>query len=313
MPPRRKKKVPTPASKEEVEEVENKIQQHDAQEVEILPPTVENVVEEIPSPEKEKSEEAVEESTVDDLVNNQEESNGPSLSSSSIDSKMTKQAAVSPEEFQSRLFQLRMKINQGRSANRSEAEEEFVRLKKGNGRKNRTSGEEGEDAPWTKQGDGTEELLNQTAQEAEWEATKARKKAETAATYGLNAFTSEAYYRAYEKRVKKLQTGRPTPSANSSAVIAASSSSSGSVLESNPLEYGKVNSKVSAAALQKLQADVVAREMDRRKFSKRRMATDASDVDYINDKNAGFNKKLRRAFDKYTVETRQNLERGTAI
>lgn len=309
MPPRRKKKVVS-TSKEEVEEVDNKAPQHDAQEVELLPPTVENVEEEkIPSPEKEKSEEAVEESTVD-VVNNQEESNG---SSSSIDSKLKKQAEVSPEEFQSRLFQLRMKINQGRSANRSEAEEEFVRMKKGNGRKNRTSGEEEEDAPWTKQGDATEELLSQTAQEAEWEAAKARKKAETAATYGLNAFTSDAYYRAYEKRVKKLQTGRPTSSSNSSALIATSSSSSGGVLESNPLEYGKVNSKVSDAALQKLQADVVAREMDRRKFSKRRMATDASDVDYINDKNAGFNKKLRRAFDKYTVETRQNLERGTAI
>ena len=37
------------------------------------------------------------------------------------------------------------------------------------------------------------------------------------------------------------------------------------------------------------------------------------DVNYINERNRGFNKKLERAYDKYTVETRQNLERGTAL
>lgn len=39
----------------------------------------------------------------------------------------------------------------------------------------------------------------------------------------------------------------------------------------------------------------------------------SDDVDFINDKNEAFNKKIKRSFDKYTVEIRQNLERGTAI
>ena len=37
------------------------------------------------------------------------------------------------------------------------------------------------------------------------------------------------------------------------------------------------------------------------------------DVTSINDRNKFFNKKIKRAFDKYTVEIRQNLERGTAL
>ena len=50
-----------------------------------------------------------------------------------------------------------------------------------------------------------------------------------------------------------------------------------------------------------------------REFSRRRTENEGYDVDYINDRNKHFNKKIKRAFDKYTVEIRQNLERGTAL
>lgn len=49
------------------------------------------------------------------------------------------------------------------------------------------------------------------------------------------------------------------------------------------------------------------------KFSRRRTENSAADIDYINDRNKHFNKKIKRAYDKYTVEIRQNLERGTAL
>jgi hypothetical protein len=51
----------------------------------------------------------------------------------------------------------------------------------------------------------------------------------------------------------------------------------------------------------------------RKKFSRRRQEFDSEDVTYINDRNKNFNKKIARSFDKYTVEIRQNLERGTAL
>ncbi|CAG9767246.1 unnamed protein product [Ceutorhynchus assimilis] len=51
----------------------------------------------------------------------------------------------------------------------------------------------------------------------------------------------------------------------------------------------------------------------RNKFSRRRMHNDDADIDYINERNAKFNKKLDRFYGEHTAEIKQNLERGTAV
>jgi len=51
----------------------------------------------------------------------------------------------------------------------------------------------------------------------------------------------------------------------------------------------------------------------REKFSRRRTHNDDSDIDYINERNMKFNKKLERFYGEYCTEIKQNLERGTAI
>ena len=51
----------------------------------------------------------------------------------------------------------------------------------------------------------------------------------------------------------------------------------------------------------------------RSKFSRRRQHDEEENIDYINDRNMKFNKKLERFYGKYTTEIKQNLERGTAI
>lgn len=51
----------------------------------------------------------------------------------------------------------------------------------------------------------------------------------------------------------------------------------------------------------------------RKSFSRRRTHNDDADIDYINEKNARFNKKLERFYGEHTAEIKQNLERGTAI
>ena len=51
----------------------------------------------------------------------------------------------------------------------------------------------------------------------------------------------------------------------------------------------------------------------RGKYRRKRANAADADVDYINDKNMRFNKKVARFYDKYTTEIKQNLERGTAI
>jgi len=51
----------------------------------------------------------------------------------------------------------------------------------------------------------------------------------------------------------------------------------------------------------------------REKYSRRRVHNDEADIDYINERNMKFNKKLERFYGQYTSEIKQNLERGTAI
>ncbi len=63
----------------------------------------------------------------------------------------------------------------------------------------------------------------------------------------------------------------------------------------------------------RLSQDIVDKQEARTKNSRRRMTIESADIDHISDRNAAFNKKIKRAFDKYTVEIRQNLERGTAV
>ncbi|XP_071509154.1 pre-mRNA-splicing factor syf2-like [Diadema antillarum] len=49
------------------------------------------------------------------------------------------------------------------------------------------------------------------------------------------------------------------------------------------------------------------------KYSRRRAFNEEDDVDYINERNMRFNKKIERFYGKYTAEIKQNLERGTAV
>jgi pre-mRNA-splicing factor SYF2 len=78
------------------------------------------------------------------------------------------------------------------------------------------------------------------------------------------------------------------------------------------LQYGKVPS-IPESNVDKMVAELTAKEKSRAEFSRRRAFRDNRDVDSINDRNAKFNKKAERAFGKFTVETKANLERGTAL
>ena len=70
---------------------------------------------------------------------------------------------------------------------------------------------------------------------------------------------------------------------------------------------------ISSSGLDRMAEEVKERKAIRANFSRRRQQYDEEDVNYINERNRGFNKKLDRAYNQYTVETRQNLERGTAL
>ena len=71
--------------------------------------------------------------------------------------------------------------------------------------------------------------------------------------------------------------------------------------------------KPSEANVERMVVDLEKQVAKRAKFSRRRTFIEDRDVDYINERNAKFNKKIERFYGEYTAEIKQNLERGTAI
>lgn len=69
----------------------------------------------------------------------------------------------------------------------------------------------------------------------------------------------------------------------------------------------------TSAAMEKISTDVVGQAKRREQFHRRRMFDPDAPVDYINDKNMRFNKKLEKFYGQYTEDIREDLERGTAI
>ncbi|XP_033879260.2 pre-mRNA-splicing factor syf2 [Acipenser ruthenus] len=69
----------------------------------------------------------------------------------------------------------------------------------------------------------------------------------------------------------------------------------------------------SKEGVDRMVEDVEKQIEKRAKYSRRRAYNDDADIDYINERNAKFNKKAERFYGKYTAEIKQNLERGTAV
>ncbi|KAJ1830629.1 pre-mRNA-splicing factor SYF2 [Coemansia sp. RSA 2711] len=66
-------------------------------------------------------------------------------------------------------------------------------------------------------------------------------------------------------------------------------------------------------AVQRLVKSVDEQRARRAKLHKPSVEKEGEEVSYINQKNAIFNRKMNRAYDKHTKEIRDNLERGTAL
>lgn len=76
---------------------------------------------------------------------------------------------------------------------------------------------------------------------------------------------------------------------------------------------GRNSSLLDADSVSNLPIICNCRIDKRAKYSRRRAYNDDADIDYINERNAKFNKKAERFYGKYTAEIKQNLERGTAV
>lgn len=111
--------------------------------------------------------------------------------------------------------------------------------------------------------------------------------------FGWDVFNTDAYFRAYKKRLRNM------PFDNE--------------LYKDQLENPEKVLEITNERKHLLNADIILQQEKRKKFSRRRAVVDDQDVDYINDRNANFNKKLKRYFEKDAAEIKANLERGTAL
>ena len=111
---------------------------------------------------------------------------------------------------------------------------------------------------------------------------------------GNDLFTQEAYYRAYKKRSKALPFDKD--------------------LYDDEMENGISKNKIQNDIKKELLGNDMKAQIEKRsKFSRRRPVLEEDEVDYINERNQKYNKKLHRFFGNESKEIKNNMERRTAL
>ncbi|CAK9167633.1 unnamed protein product [Ilex paraguariensis] len=118
-------------------------------------------------------------------------------------------------------------------------------------------------------------------------------------------FNQKTLYNAYKKRTKNIEVDLEDYNKLKEA-------DSEFYREASSLQYGKAP-KISEEKIDKMVKELKDRDEKRKSFSRRRRFHEEKDIDSINDRNEHFNKKIERAFGRYTLEIKNNLERGTAL
>lgn len=210
---------------------------------------------------------------------------------------------------QKKLFELRLKMNEARKANQTAMVAEKKRM----------------EAPQESRGiskqkwieerkkkigklldanglDMTKAYMLDTEQMAE---TKYKKWEKEPAPSGWDVFNQKTLYNAYKKRTKNIEVDLEEYNKMKEA-------DPEFYREASSLQYGKAP-KISEEKIDRMVKELKDRDEKRSSFSRRRRFHEEKDIDSINDRNEHFNKKIERAFGKYTLEIKNNLERGTAL
>lgn len=151
--------------------------------------------------------------------------------------------------------------------------------------------------------------LLQTTEEAEAQYRKREKKD---AAFGWDIFNSKSIYRAHKKRIRDMPVDEITAESALAAKDDGDDYDHGGA-DSPTAILQSVQHKPSEAALERMAGELNARQGQRGNFSRRRRFYEEKDIDGINERNDHFNRKIERAFGKYTAEIKANLERGTAL
>ena len=80
------------------------------------------------------------------------------------------------------------------------------------------------------------------------------------------------------------------------------------------LVHHRLDNVVKPEKVEAMVKDLDTQVQKRKEFSRRRRLDPSREkVDYINERNRVYNRQVARAFDPYTEEIRESLERGTAL
>jgi hypothetical protein len=209
-----------------------------------------------------------------------------------------------PLTAQQRLAALKAKLSDARKTNHKAVVEEDRRSKLGpQGLKDEAKHKKYDQIKKEgKKETDSQKMMSTTAATAQAESEKSDKKNRNRGQYGWDVFNNEAQHRHYKKRVRRAEEdGR----------VGVDEDADGA--DPDPLAYGQAAPPVPQAKLAALADDMNEAALRNAQFSRRRTFDEDKDVTYINRRNEVFNKKIERAFDPYTAEIRQNLERGTAL
>ncbi|KAM4656780.1 pre-mRNA-splicing factor SYF2 [Amazona ochrocephala] len=218
-------------------------------------------------------------------------------------------AAQKREERLRRFRELHLKRNEARKLNHQEVVEEDKRLKlppNWEAKKARLEWElkvEEKKRECAARGEDYErvKLLEISAEDAErWERKKKRKNPDL----GFSDYAA-AQLRQYQRLTRQIKPDLEEYEKLKEQYGEALYPTSDSLLHGThvPTKEG----------VDRMVADLEKQIEKREKYSRRRPYNDDADIDYINERNAKFNKKAERFYGKYTAEIKQNLERGTAV
>jgi hypothetical protein len=197
---------------------------------------------------------------------------------------------MSSPDIQKRLQDLQLKMNKARQLNN----QAVIAEKKKVGYKEHTPSDETKSTIFPPH-------LTVTAEMAE--RKRKHKNDGSSETFGWDVFNEDSLLRAHEKRVGEMGF-YPDAYDKQKEVLGEDQFYSSSAVTSH---------KPSEDAKERLVETLKKAQEKRSKFSRRRTYNDEEDVQWINERNRHFTKKIDRAFGEQTSEIKANLERGTAI
>lgn len=240
-----------------------------------------------------------------------------------------------------KLFALRLRMNAGRVDNHKEVVLEHTRKVDPSAEKRQRRLLEETDVAIEKSDQGnaddsmkrsrkdaptTETFLAETARDAERRSYKEiEKNKRITDSYGWNVNSDAAMIHAHEKRLAALPSSAgvaqdaETETALSrvlapGASLVPSSASAFAPIGSAGIITSIVNSSaynIDPARVDRVVAELEATDARRSKFHRRRTVDARQDSAFVSEQNRGFNRKIAKEMNEYSIEIKQSLERGT--